>query len=112
VLRRHPEGKWRKKESIIEEFQKIQLSILSTGSFGKNVSSLLKPEGRLVYCTCSTEPEEGEEVIERFLKDNPDFYLEEPSLDLPEGIIKNGFFRVYPHIHGTDGFFAAMVGKT
>lgn len=93
VLRRHPEGKWRKKEWIVREFQKIQLSIL------KNVSSLLRPEGRLVYSACSIEPEEGEEVIERFLKENIDFYLVAPSL------------YIYPHIHGTDGFFAATIGK-
>ncbi|MBI5199424.1 MAG: 16S rRNA (cytosine(967)-C(5))-methyltransferase RsmB [Nitrospirae bacterium] len=105
VLRRHPEGKWRKKEGIIKEFKRIQSAILNS------VSSLLKPGGKLVYCTCSTEPEEGEEVIETFLKENQDFYLDDPSSSLPEGVLNKGLLRVYPHIHSTDGFFAAKIGR-
>lgn len=105
VLRRHPEGKWRKKEGMIKEFQRIQSAIL------KSVSSLLKQGGKMVYCTCSTEPEEGEHVIESFLKENPDFYLDDPSSNLTAGVMNKGFLRVYPHIHGTDGFFAAKIGS-
>jgi 16S rRNA (cytosine967-C5)-methyltransferase len=104
VLRRHPEGKWRKKEGIIREFKRIQSAIFN------NVSSLLKTGGKLVYCTCSTEPEEGEEVIETFLKENQDFYLDDPSSSLPAGVLSRGLLRVYPHIHSTDGFFAAKIG--
>ncbi|MEK6692901.1 MAG: methyltransferase domain-containing protein, partial [Nitrospirota bacterium] len=105
VLRRHPEGKWRKKEGIIKEFRRIQSAII------KSVSSLLKQGGKIVYSTCSTEPEEGENVIENFLKENPDFYLDDPSSNLPAGVMGKGFLRVYPHIHGTDGFFAARIGR-
>ncbi len=105
VLRRHPEGKWRKTEGIIKEFQRIQSAML------KSVSPLLKQGGKMVYCTCSTEPEEGEYVIENFLKENPDFYIDNPSSNLTAGVMDKGFLRVYPHIHGTDGFFAAMIGR-
>lgn len=105
VLRRHPEGKWRKKEGIIGEFQKIQMNIL------RNVSSLLKPQGKIVYCSCSTEHEEGEEVIKSFIRENSGFYLDDLTSYLPETVLENGFFRVYPHRHGTDGFFAARLRR-
>ena len=58
VLRRHPDGRWNKKEETIRERAALQRNILN------NCSSLLKPGGVLVYATCTTEPEENEEIID------------------------------------------------
>ncbi len=61
VLRRHPDGRWSKSEQMIRERQRLQSRIL------ENCAKLLKPGGALVYATCSTEPEENEDVVQAFL---------------------------------------------
>ncbi|MHB8482512.1 MAG: 16S rRNA (cytosine(967)-C(5))-methyltransferase RsmB [Nitrospiria bacterium] len=109
VLRRHPEGKWQKKENLLFSYSKIQLHLLDVVSKG------LKAGGILVYSTCSTEPEENEKVIEKFLKSNPGFKVENPKTSLPESchrfIGKDYFLRTYPEPHNMDGFFAVKMVK-
>ncbi len=70
ILRRHPEGKWQKTVATILQHQSLQLAILH------RVSRLLRPGGVLVYSTCSTEPEETEQVIAQFCRDHKDFRRE------------------------------------
>jgi len=108
VLRRNPDIKTHRKEAELEGFQKQQLRILN------GAARMLKPEGTLVYCTCSTEPEEGEEVIEAFLRARGDsFIIEDVSdIDVFEKIAQPGnFVRTWPHLHGMDGFFASRLKK-
>ncbi|MBI1821931.1 MAG: 16S rRNA (cytosine(967)-C(5))-methyltransferase RsmB [Nitrospirae bacterium] len=109
VLRRHPEGKWQKKENLLGSYSKIQSNLLNVVSKG------LKAGGILVYSTCSTEPEENEKVIEKFLTSNPGFKVENPRASLPEScyrfIGKDNFFRTYPEPHNMDGFFAVRMVK-
>jgi 16S rRNA (cytosine967-C5)-methyltransferase len=109
VLRRHPEGKWQKRENSLPGFAKTQLQLLDV------VSKSLKGGGILVYSTCSTEPEENEKVIEKFLKSNPAFKVENPRAALPEGcqrfISKEYYFRTYPIGDNMDGFFAVRMVK-
>jgi 16S rRNA (cytosine967-C5)-methyltransferase len=113
VLRRHPEGKWRKEEGIIGEFSALQRKILSA------VAPLLKTGGRLVFATCSLEPEEGEDAarwvgasLEGLVLVNVSSIL---RAGLPAGAgslaTDEGFLRTWPHRHGTDGFFAAVWEK-
>ena len=109
VLRRHPEGKWEKREVLLAAYSKIQSNLLD------GVSKSLKGGGILVYSTCSTEPEENEKVIEKFLNSHPGFKVENPKASLPEPchrfIGKDSFFRTYPEAHNMDGFFAVRMMK-
>lgn len=70
VLRRHPEGKWQKSAALLPRHRSRQLAILD------QVSPLLRPGGVLVYSTCSTEPEENEQVIEHFCTRHAEFQRE------------------------------------
>lgn len=109
VLRRHPDGRWTRKESVIREKQGLQIKIL------ENCSRLLKPDGALVYATCTTEPEENEQVISSFLNANPSFALDDPRPHLPGPahtlVDPAGFFRTFPKEPRMDGFFGARLVK-
>ncbi len=109
LLRRHPDGRWIKRESTIAEKQPLQKEILG------NCSQLLKPGGVLVYATCTTEPEENEDVINTFLADHPAFSLDDPRRFLPDPAGKlvdgSGFFRTFPGAQEMDGFFGARMVK-
>ncbi|MBI3604710.1 MAG: 16S rRNA (cytosine(967)-C(5))-methyltransferase RsmB [Nitrospirae bacterium] len=109
VLRRHPEGKWQKRENNLPSYAKTQYQLLEVVSKG------LKPGGIMVYSTCSTEPEENEKVIEKFLKANPAFKIESPRAALPESchrfIGKDHFLRTYLEPNNMDGFFAVRMAK-
>lgn len=115
VIRRNPDVKFRHSPQAISEFGRTQLRVLTDSS------RLLKSGGLIVYSVCTTEPEETVEVVERFLHNNRNFYiisvvhdisLPEPFLRTLKGLMeKTGYFFTYPHLHSTDGFFAARLGK-
>jgi 16S rRNA (cytosine967-C5)-methyltransferase len=109
VLRRHPDGRWNKNERMIRERAVLQLGIL------ENCAKLLKPDGALVYATCSTEPEENEEVIESFLAEHNEFTREGPQQFLPASTARlvdgNGFFRTFPNEPAMDGFFGVRLAR-
>jgi 16S rRNA (cytosine967-C5)-methyltransferase len=76
---------------------------------------LVKPGGRLVYATCTISRGENEEVVRDFLDERNDFHLIPASEMNPEIFGKfttdEGFFRSLPHVHGTDGFFGAVMRR-
>lgn len=101
VIAKKPDIKY-KSISDIERLPSVQLKVL-TGA-----SKYVKPDGVLVYSTCTVNPLENEEVVKRFLSENPDF--ETVPVELGEDLrSENGMITFYPHIHGTDGFFAAKM---
>jgi len=111
TLRRNPDLKWRQNPNSIKELCALQLNIL------KNAALLLKPGGRLVYATCSLLTEENESVAQAFGKEFTNFaplraedVLNELKIPNPQTLCtSNGeYFRVWPHIHETDGFFASI----
>jgi 16S rRNA (cytosine967-C5)-methyltransferase len=107
VLARRADARWRKGPEMLDEMPPIQLELLVAG--GRRA----RPGGVLVYSVCSFEPEETTEVVEDFLQQNPQFVLESASGLLPDEVLdENGFMRVYPHVHGCDGAFAARVRRT
>ena len=117
TLRRNPDLKWRQSPKAVEELVAKQTAILASAA------RLLKSGGRLVYATCSILPQENEEIARAFSAANPDFVplnmrelLEqlkvEQAASLCSGPAQEGeqggeFLRLWPHLHATDGFFAA-----
>jgi 16S rRNA (cytosine967-C5)-methyltransferase len=108
VLRRHPDGRWNKTERSPKDRQALQKRIL------ENCAGLMKPGGALVYATCSTEPEENEDVIAWFLgRAGKDFVIDDPRPYLPPaaaGLVdESQFFRTFPHEPEMDGFFGVRI---
>ncbi len=109
VLRRHPEAKWRKDEQAFPRHQALQCQILEA------VASCLRPGGVLVYSTCSTEPEENEDVIERFYRAHAEFQRESVAPWLPfaaQGFVTDqGALSTMGNRFSMDGFYAARLRK-
>ena len=72
----------------------------------------MKPGGLLAYCVCTVTPEENESVVADLLAVRPEFKHVHPEGIPPELIDTDGFFRTFPHRHGTDGFFGAVFTRT
>ncbi|MCZ7393532.1 MAG: hypothetical protein O8C56_09440 [Candidatus Methanoperedens sp.] len=109
VFRRNPDSKWRLTQEDIIELSAKQKEII------REYSGLVKPGGRLVYATCTINREENEEVVRGFLEERKDFYITPASEMNPEIFGRftegKGFFRSLPHVHGTDGFFGAVMRR-
>jgi 16S rRNA (cytosine967-C5)-methyltransferase len=104
TLRRNPDLKWRQSPQSLAEMRVKQRAILA------KASTLLKPGGRLVYATCSLLAEENEEIVQAFSEAHPHFRpLHCGDLLRQQGIETDlgDQMRLWPHVHGTDGFFAA-----
>jgi 16S rRNA (cytosine967-C5)-methyltransferase len=102
TFRRHPDARWRLKISDLAVMASIQRTIL------KAAADVVRPGGILVYSTCSLEPEENDEQVERFLNEHPDWRLDPPPEGaVPAAVLDSGLLRVLPQRHGTDGAFAA-----
>jgi 16S rRNA (cytosine967-C5)-methyltransferase len=104
VLRRNPEVKWRRRPEDIVNSAGLQSEILGAAA------TLVKPGGRLVYATCSPEPEENEAVVAAFLEVQPAWRLDAPT-DFPLPLGSDGYLRTRPDRHGTDGFTAVRLRR-
>jgi len=115
ALRRKPEARWRLTEDSLSQLTREQFAILNAAS------ALCARDGYLIYATCTFLKGENEEVIERFLKAQPDFAAISAADVLTPlinpGIVKavcdasGMYLKLLPHRHGTDGFFAAVMQK-
>ena len=109
TLRRNPDLKTRQTEAGLAELTAKQWAILEAAA------ALVKPGGRLVYGTCSLLEEENEAIVERFLAAHPDFAIVPCSEVLArQGIAIPGcerYLKLLPHVHDTDGFFAAVMQR-
>jgi len=108
TLRRNPDLKWRQTPQDLAELTVKQASILA------RASKLTKVGGRLIYSTCSLLRDENEQIAESFLAAHPDFkllntaeILKQQQIDLDTG----DYLKLLPHLHNTDGFFAAVFEK-
>lgn len=108
TLRRNPDLKWRQNEAALAELTPKQASILASAA------RLVKVGGRLVYATCSVLPAENEAIVDAFLAEHPGFalvpagdVLAEQRMELEMG----DYLSLWPHRHGTDGFFAAVLER-
>ena len=109
TLARNPEIKWRLHPEDITRLAEMQAMML------RNALPALAPGGRLVYATCSLEPEENEGVVEKVLREQPAFRLltsHELALKHP-GLLplfdSRGYFSTRPDQHAMDGFNAAVI---
>ena len=108
TLRRNPDLKFRQSPQSLEELKQKQTAILASSS------RLVKKGGRLVYATCSILPEENQDIVQAFLAAHPDFVLrpagevlQQQKVDLAMG----DYLELRPHLHNTDGFFAAVLER-
>lgn len=105
TLRHNPEIRWRITPAGIADLAARQRRILA------HAAQALGVGGRLVYSTCSVEPEENEEVVATFLETHPAFELTRLE-GVPEHLLtKEGAARTWPQRDGTDGFFVAAFEK-
>ncbi len=106
TFRRHPDARWRLKVSDLAVMSALQRSILHAAA------EVVKPGGFLVYSTCSLEPEENDEQVDRFLSEHPGWRLDPPPDGaVPAAVLDGGRLRVLPQRHGTDGAFAARLRR-
>jgi 16S rRNA (cytosine967-C5)-methyltransferase len=106
TLRRNPEIKWRTCPEDAQKCSILQKAIL------ENAAACLKKGGYLIYSTCTITKEENEAVINDFTNRHPDFICNRPPDAINSSLVDDcGYFRSYPHRHGTDGFFGAVLVK-
>jgi 16S rRNA (cytosine967-C5)-methyltransferase len=111
TFRRHPEVLYRARPKLIADNAALQSRLL------ERASRWLKPGGALVYSVCSLEPQEGEEVVQRFVRAHSDFAIDQVD-DLPEfaRAAESGWVRILPGLleaeGGLDGFFMARLVRT
>lgn len=103
VIRKKPDIRY-KNMADFEALPEIQLDIL------KNVSRYVRPGGRILYSTCTVRGEENGNVVSAFLGENGNFAPED--FELPGvGESEGGMMQLWPHRHGTDGFFIAKLRR-
>ncbi len=109
VIRRNPDAKWRFDPGDTRRMASLQRAIL------RNAWDCLRPGGMLVYCTCSPLREEDEEVVASFRRESggavPGKEAAPGWTGPADAWTPEGFVRLAPHRHGTDGFFAALLRK-
>lgn len=110
TVRRDPDIKWRREEEDLAGLADRQLTLL------ERAATVLEPGGRLVYATCSSEPEENEMVIDRFLSRHSHFRLIDLRHDgrneLGSVLDDRGMLRTLPFEHRLEAFFAAALQRT
>jgi 16S rRNA (cytosine967-C5)-methyltransferase len=106
TIRRDPDIRWRRHEADVRRFAQDQMDLLM------RAAATVRPHGRLVYSTCSSEPEENEEVVDRFLAHDRQFELA-PLADprLQPLTTDRGMLRTLPFAHGLEAFFAAVLKR-
>lgn len=109
VISRHPDIKWNRIRADIPRLAAMQ------GNFLDSAASVVENGGELLYVVCTISREENEEVVKGFLERNRGFTLVDLRERAPEWCVDliddKGFYRTWPHIHGMDGFFAALFRK-
>jgi len=108
TLRRDPDIRWRRSEDELKHFAALQLQMLN------RTSEVVDLGGRIIYSTCSSEPEENEEVVAEFLASHGEFV--QASERIPDSLKRfltaDGYFRTLPFRDELEAFFAAILVKT
>jgi 16S rRNA (cytosine967-C5)-methyltransferase len=106
TLRRDPDIRWRRREHDLPALAAAELTML------QHAADVVGPGGRLIYATCSSEPEENEGIVDAFLATTPGFtpmHARDASPHLAESLVdRRGHLRTQPHVHGLEAFFGAV----
>jgi 16S rRNA (cytosine967-C5)-methyltransferase len=106
ILRRDPDIRWRRREADLAVLADAQRRMIA------HAADVVAPGGRLVYSTCSSEPEENERIVDGFLRQHPAFAPLDARLahpDLPAAVVdERGHLRTSPDRHGLEAFFGAV----
>lgn len=86
VLKRNPDSKWKLTPEFIEEIKSTQAHII------REYSKMLKPNGLMVYATCSILPEENEEQVQSFLEEHKNYSLIKQEYHLPTDPLSDGYY--------------------
>ena len=108
TIRRDPDIRWRRDEAELPALARDQGRLLH------RAAEVVRGGGRLVYATCSSEPEENEEVVDQFLRDHPSFEavnLRGESAVLDPLLDDRGMMHTLPFAHGLEAFFAAALRR-
>jgi 16S rRNA (cytosine967-C5)-methyltransferase len=119
TLARNPEIKWRLRPEDLGDLQIRQLAIL------RAAMQHVAPGGRLVYSTCSLEPEENSQVVEKAIAADSSFHVLDSRHELErlhssselvwndlDSLMSGPYIRTIPGVHPCDGFFVAILGKS
>ena len=110
TVRRDPDIRWRRRERDLAGLAQDQLALL------ERAAVLVRPRGRLVYATCSSEPDENEAVVDAFLSRQREFELVDLRSDASPPLVplldRRGMMRTLPFAHGLEAFFAAALVRT
>ncbi len=104
IIRKKPDIRYKDPRQL-EGLPRVQRAILH------NVCRYVRPGGVLLYATCTILRAENQDVVEDFLREHPDFEAEPLTLPGPVGQLPQGMVTLWPHIHGTDGFFLARLRR-
>ncbi len=102
VLAKKPDLRYRS-EAGVAELPELQLEILTASA------SYLRVGGRMIYSTCTLLPQENQEVVKKFLSENPGYSAVNFKIGDAESV--SGCFTFLPHVHGTDGFFVSLIER-
>ncbi len=106
TLRKKPDIKWKREQEDILRLAKQQFNLL------ENASRLLKQGGIIVYSTCTTEPEENQQLVKSFLQNHPEFKVDDASKFVNKSVVTpEGFVETFPHRHHIDGSFCCRLIK-
>jgi 16S rRNA (cytosine967-C5)-methyltransferase len=106
-VRRDPDIRWRRREEELAVLARDQIALLMRAS-----QVVRDGGGRLIYATCSSEPEENDAIVTAFLAESPGFVrldARDAAPQLPSAVVDDqGFLRTQPHLHGLEAFFGAV----
>jgi 16S rRNA (cytosine967-C5)-methyltransferase len=105
TIARHPDARWRMTPEALGRIAQLQATLLTAAA------RAVAPGGLLVYSTCSLEPEENQNQVERFLTHHPEFRRE--KVPFPETLLSSeGDLVILPQRHGMDGAYAARLRRS
>jgi len=109
TIRRDPDIRWRRHEADLPRFRAAQVTML------RHAAAAVKPDGRLVYSTCSSEPEENDQVVDAFLHEVGSRFtlldMRGRLAALDPVLDGNGMLRTSPAEHGLEAFFGAVLRR-
>jgi 16S rRNA (cytosine967-C5)-methyltransferase len=108
TLHRHADARWRQTPETVEELSTLQIQLLNSAA------QHVKPDGILVYSTCTLHPQENEAVIEHFLAENSQWQIDplEPDSLAAELQTEAGWVKIWPHQTEMDGFFMVRLRQS